>query len=308
MHILIAGGTGFIGRHLIPALIAQKHCITVIGRDKNKIKTVIPDKVQTLKWDELETLSPNNVDAVINLTGKGIGDSRWSKHAKQEIVESRVTATQKLASWCAKAQKKPHLYNASAIGTYGLQALSNKLPHRLTETSHVGDGSDFVSEVGLKWEKALAPAMQAHVPVTILRFGVVIKRNEGALKKIQPSFYFGLGGKLGSGKQPFCWVHVDDVVAAISFLIQHPEMTGVFNITAPECVMQEQFAKTLAASMHRPCLLKTPGFVMKAIFGQMAEELLLQGQNVYPQRLLDSGYQFKFPTLEDALNQEFNTR
>ena len=141
--------------------------------------------------------------------------------------------------------------------------------------------------------------------MTFLRFGVVLKKNEGVLRKLQFSFQLGLGGTIGTGTQPFTWVHVDDVVGAVLFLLEHPVITGSVNICAPGCVNQATFAATLAKAMHRPCVLKTPAWVLKLVFGQMAEELLLRGQHVYPQKLLDAGYQFTYPELTPALEHEY---
>ena len=307
MKILIAGGTGFIGKHLISALLKEENELFVLGRNKEKINRLFNNKVNSLNWSELNNYGPDNFDAVINLTGHNIGASRWTKTAKQLIKNSRLQTTQQLAVWCSQTENPPHLYNASAIGIYGLQPTSAEVPKSLTENTPIqwNQPTDFLSEIGQQWEQAAKSALDANVPVTFMRFAVVLKHNEGALKKIMPAFKFGLGGKLGSGQQAFCWVYIEDLINAILFLLKHPEITGAVNICAPECVTQKQFAQTLGKVLHRPALLTTPAWLLKILFGQMAEELLLSGQCVYPEKLLASGFEFTYPTLEAALRHDF---
>ncbi|EKD71034.1 MAG: hypothetical protein ACD_46C00291G0010 [uncultured bacterium] len=307
MKILIAGGTGFVGRYLIPALLQAQHSIIVLGRDKNKIANIFHQTVVAASWDELNTINPNEVDAVINLVGENIGDHRWTETIKNKIIQSRVDSTTRLVKWCASANKKPHLYNTSAVGIYGLQPINNTLPPAFSEEADIpfGHPADFLSEVGQTWEWAAHSADEVQVPVTIMRFGVVLKRNEAVLKKLSMSFYIGLGGRVGSGKQAFTWIHIDDLVRAILFLLDHPDIVGPVNLCAPECVSQMDFAKTLAHVMHRPCIFSTPAWLLKLLFGQMADELLLNGQCAYSKRLLASGFTFLYPSLKSALQHEW---
>lgn len=306
MNILIAGGTGFIGRYLVAALLSEQHEVTVLSRNLKKVATVFTKQVKAITWDQLNSLNADEFDAVINLTGHNISDHYWNKKTKQLIKSSRVNATKSLAQWCTQAKNPPHIYSADGIGIYGLQATSSTLPSPLTETTPIKPTSDFLNEVGRAWEQALLPAIDADIAVTIMRFAPVLKKGEGMLKKITPIFNLGLGGPIGSGQQAFSWIHVDDLVHAIQFLLQHPSITGVINMSAPECVMQKTFAKSLANAMHRPALLPTPAWMLKLLFGQMAEELLLAGQNVYPARLLENGYSFLYPTLNLALQHDWH--
>jgi uncharacterized protein (TIGR01777 family) len=306
MRILIAGGTGFVGRSLIPRLL-QQHQVWVLGRDKLMVEALFGQTVIAFGWDELDLLDPNQIDCVINLAGKNIGDARWSDVVKSDIIRSRVASTEKIIKWCANATHPPHLYQASAIGVYGLPSVSSQPLPPFTEKAAIDFDiyPDFCSNVARRWEKA---TQVVGVPVTIMRFGVILKRGEGALKKMTPSFYVGLGSVLGSGLQVFSWVHIDDVVAAILFLLVHPDVTGPINVVAPDKVTQGQFAKALAASMKRPLFLTMPSSMIKILFGQMGEELLLSGQFVYPERLLALGFQFAHPEIDEALQQEFNSR
>lgn len=305
MKILVAGCTGFIGHHLVPALLADGHDVTGIGRSKDKINKAFSQQIAACSWDELDQLDANLFDAVINLSGKNIGDGRWTDAVKNEIISSRVITSSRLASWCASAESKPHLYNASAIGYYGLQKTDSTLPPPLNENSEPASNDVFIYEVGQAWENAVKSAVDHGVAVTIMRFGVVLKRNEGALKKMQPSFYFGMGGKIGNGQQAFTWIHINDLINAVIFLLENPKIVGPVNLVSPKCISQAAFASSLAKAMHRPALMITPSFILKAVFGQMADELLLNGQHVYPKVLLEHGFKYAYPEIDDALQHEW---
>lgn len=306
MKILVAGATGSVGRSLVPQLLENNHEVTVLGRDTVKISKAFGNSVVGVTWSQLRTITAENFQAIINLTGETISQLRWTEKIKQRIIDSRVLATKELLAWSANATNKPHLYNASAIGTYGLQTTQDTLPPRLTESSVIpfGNPTDFLSYVGQTWETAAQQAKTQNQAVTIMRFGVVLEKNEGILKKLVPAFAFGMGSIMGSGHQAFTWIHIDDLVAAIIFLLNHPEITGPVNFCAPECVSQKEFAKTLASVMQRPLFITMPDFLIKILFGQMGTELLLGGQNIYPERLNQSGFNFTYRNIHSALKQE----
>ena len=164
---------------------------------------------------------------------------------------------------------------------------------------------DFMSEIGIRWQQAMQPAIDYGLNVVSTRFGVVIGYGEGILKKLSPSFYMGFGSVIGDGNQMMSWVHIDDVVGAIIFLLNKPDLKGVFNLTSPHPVSQAEFARALATTMHRPLLLKMPAFVIRVLFGEMGDCLLLKGQRVVPNRLIKLGYEFRYPNLVDALRHEY---
>lgn len=307
MRRIIAGGTGFIGQTLVKRWLNAGHEVSVIGRDKVKTTTLFKQHVQALDWQELTSEHLRHAEIIVNLTGAGIADKRWTLQYKQEILQSRITATQKLATLCAElATDAPMLFSASAIGVYGLQEqLANGLPPAYTEDTPINFSTapDFLAQVARAWENALLPAQQAQVPVTILRFAVVLDKRGGALAKMLPAFKLGLGGKLGDGKQPFSWISLYDLCEAIDFLLQQ-KITGVVNLVAPECVTQTAFAKTLASTLHRPCIIQTPAWLLKLLLGaEFAENLLLRGQHVKPEKLSAFNFTFTHPTLAQALKK-----
>ena len=304
MNILIAGASGFIGHELVNAL-ALAHKITVLGRNKKSLLQHF-SKISTCHdWNELPQLNANDYDAVINLCGENIADSRWNDTVKENIISSRVKTSQALINWIISQKAKPHFLCANAVGIYGVQ--ENGAIESFDENTPINTKtpSDFLTEICVKWQEALQPAIDSGMNVTTTRFGVVLKKQQGMLKKLFPSFFVGLGAIVGDGKQCLSWVHVDDVVGGIMFLLDHPELTGPFNLTSPNPVSQETFARTLAKIMHRPLFLKIPAVVVKLLFGEMGEYLLLQGQRVLPKRIAEAGYQFQHPQLDDALKHEF---
>lgn len=308
MKIIISGATGFVGRNLVPALLQNQHEVTVIGRDSKKAKRVFQKDVTCLSWEQLDSISPNTYHAVINLAGENIAERRWSDATKKSIKDSRVNTTKKLVKWLQKTDtNKPHLYNASAIGIYGLQDSGESLPPKLSESVPIDfeKPKDFLSEIGVEWESATNEIAAAGLPVTLMRFAVVLKRGEGMLKKLELPFSLGLGSILGNGHQAVTWIDIDDLVNAILFLLKHPDITGPVNLCAPQAVSQKSFAKSLANTLHRPVFLRMPSAIVNLLFGQMGKELLLGGQNIYPERLLKLGFQFLYPDLDSALQHEW---
>lgn len=306
MHQVIAGATGLIGKRLVEHGLKQNHTITVIGRTHQHIQAVFGNRVQAVTWGELTADTLKSADLLINLTGENVGGKRWSAHRKHEIINSRIGSTKKLVGLlCELKEGAPRLFNASAVGVYGLQTqLPDKLPPALTEDTPVDfeQAPDFMSLVGRQWEKAAQPAIEHGIPVVFLRFGVVLAADGGALPELMKPFKYYVGGTVGTGKQAFSWVEIDDVIRAIDFLIEKPEITGPVNIVAPDGINQAAFARALGSVMQRPSFMKTPAFMLKLAFGEMAQNLILEGQNVYPKRLLELGFKFMYSEIESALN------
>jgi uncharacterized protein (TIGR01777 family) len=298
MRYVITGATGLIGKHLIQHWLNQKHDITVIGRTQQRITNQFGNTVRAVTCDDLKSAA-----LVVNLAGASLGDKRWTEAYKKEIISSRIESTNKLVKLLLSIkQNPPRLFNASAIGIYGLQAQQkNALPPKLDEDTAIDwdHPQDFLAAVGQAWEKAAKPAAN----VVYLRFGVVLAREGGALPKLVLPFKFFAGGPMGTGQQPFSWVTVDDVVRAIDFLAHQPDAAGPYNIVAPQCIQQQALAKSIAHELGRPDKIRMPAFMLKLLLGkEMAEDLLLEGQHVYPQRLTSAGFTFTYPTHELALH------
>lgn len=304
MQILIAGGSGFIGQHLVKHW-SSEHTIAIIGRDKSKLQQLFSKQVTSYCWDELERINAQELDIVINLCGYNIGEKRWSDAVKKQIIDSRVKTTETLINWLAKSNAKPHFYCANAIGLYGLQDDPATPPKTEDSPIESDNPPDFLTKVAVLWKQAAEKAHKHDIPLTITCFGVVLAKGEGMLKKLVTPFYLGLGSIIGSGKQNISWIHIDDVVKSYDYLVQHPEITNIINLCSPNPVSQKVFAKSLAKAVNRPLFLKTPEFLIKAMLGEMGECLILKGQSVIPKRLLSLDFEFSHPTIDLALQTEY---
>ena len=291
MNILITGGTGFIGSQLCTYLSEHGHNLTVSSRNlglvNNKIKTIT----------DLKQLNENEYfDVVINLAGQPIADKRWSKVQKDIILNSRLDTTEQLIQFFSTAKKKPAIFiSGSAIGYYGLAQSDNEI----NETDN--PDNSFSSQLCQQWELSAQQAEKLGIRTCLLRTGIVLGKNGGALKKMLPPFKLGLGGKIGSGTQWMPWIHIDDMIGLIDLCINNKDISGAINCTAPTPVTNLTFTKTLAAAINRPAIFPMPAFVIKLLMGQMGEELLLNGKKVVPKKALDFGYQFKYQQLDMAL-------
>ncbi len=299
MKLIVAGGTGFIGSRLVNQLLKANHSVTLLSRSQEKARAAFPG-AHAFRWDAKnlsewkETVSAS--DGVINLAGASIGDHRWTDEHKRAVMESRENSTNAIIRAIADSRVKPKvLINASAVGYYG-----NAPEGDVTEDHPKGEG--FLAMVVERWEQVARGAEQYGVRVVTPRFGIVLGRNGGALEKMLLPFRMFVGGAFGSGRQWFPWVHIDDVVGAIIFALEHPSLSGPVNVAAPEHVTTKQFCTALGKAMHRPSWAPVPGLALKVLLGgQMAEELLLWGQRVVPKKLLEAGYRFKFAKLDEAL-------
>ena len=292
MRILITGASGLVGSALV-RLWQNQHQLIVLSRSFEKIQRQFGNTVQAV--DSLTKVDFNQLDMVVNLAGEPIANRRWSKAQKDRICQSRWQLTEQLVSAIQQASTPPHtLINASAVGFYGRQSAE------AIDESYQSYYPEFSHDICARWENLANRARSAQTRVCILRIGIVLAANGGALKKMLPPFKLGLGGVIGNGEQYMSWIHLDDLVAIFEFLLQQPQCQGVFNATAPMAVSNKQWTKILAERLGKPALLPMPAFAMKLIFGEMSD-LLLFGQNVYPQRLLDSGFHFKFTQFRAAL-------
>lgn len=302
MKFLITGATGLIGKNLVNKLtkqtdskLSQPHEITVLTRQAKPVKAYFGEKVKIIT--ELSIADIENTDTVINLAGEPIADKRWSKIQKDKICQSRWQLTEQLVSLINQAQQPPLTFiSGSAIGFYGRQ--DNKPINESYQDTH----DEFSHQICKRWEEIALGAQSDQTRVVILRTGIVLAKNGGALKKMLLPFKLGLGGHMASGEQMMSWIHIDDMVAAIAHLVEHKALEGAINLTAPNAVSNTDFSNTLATQLARPCFLFTPTWLLKLLFGEMAD-LLIYGQNVKPAKLLADGFTFKYEHLPEALNQ-----
>ena len=305
---VVAGGTGFVGQHLVNRWLQQGHEVSVIGRDQSKIMNIFGSKVRAIDWNVLalkgETLL-RDCEVVVNLAGAPIGGKRWNRPYRLELIKSRTQGINTLAHICEKlGYQSPQILQASAVSIYGLQhSHSNTLPIPFDEDVVIRYNRvhDFSSHICHAIERGLLPAINANVNVVRMRFGVVLSPDCLLMKQMKRLLTLGLGGPIGSGYQPFCWITLADLLAAIDYLVAQPKLKGAVNLVAPKCVTQKQFVTALAKHIQRPANLPMPGVLLKLIFGQMAAELMLEGTHAVPKRLLEQGFEFKYPTITKAL-------
>ncbi len=296
MSVLITGGTGFVGHYLIERL--EKPVVTSRNRQRalNKLGDSVADVIEWAPKSEALNLDPAmDCRAVVNLMGDSIAEGRWTAAKKKSIRDSRVLGTKKLVEAVSKLDRKPDVFvSASAVGYYG-----DPGDVVVTESHQMGEG--YLPEVCKQWEDASDEIAALGVRVVKLRIGIVLGSDGGALEKMVPLFKWGLGGKLGSGRQWFPWIHVEDLAGMIDWAIQTPSASGVYNATAPNPVTNGQFTAALAKSVGRWAILPAPKFGLRIALGEFANSLFFS-QRVIPQRALEQGYQFQFPDLDAALD------
>jgi uncharacterized protein len=294
MRVAVSGASGLIGAAVVRRLQAAGHQISRLVRGAPKAGEIQWNPTGAVDLGGLE-----GCDAVVHLAGESIS-GRWTPTKKSKILNSRVQGTMTIAAALARLQQKPKvLVNASAIGYYGPRG-----DELLDESS--ASGNDFLSEVARQWESATEPATRADIRVVMLRFGVVLSGQGGALAKMITPFRMGVGGRIGSGTQWMSWVSLDDVAGAVEYAITNSSLRGPVNVVAPSPVSNEEFTKRLGEVLHRPTIFPMPEFAVKLAFGEMGETLLLGSQRVVPKKLQESGYKFAHPELKDALRAAVN--
>ena len=289
LRILIAGASGFVGQQLVRLCQQQQYSITVLGRNAAKLKQQFPT-VAALDWNGLHTANPSDFDAVINLSGETINHLRWTKTIKNNILQSRIKATEALVKWVSKnPHPNLHFLSTSALSIYGLYST---MPDKSnTEQTVITHHPEFLYEVASAWERALEPLRSLNLSITIMRFAVVFGKQCGAFPKLYLAAQLGFAAKLGSGQQPFAWIAIDDLIKAIDWILQK-KIIGPVNMVAPQIPTQNQLTKTMTRQLHRPYFLSCPAKILQLLLGQMADELLLNGQAATPDVLLNSGFKF----------------
>jgi hypothetical protein len=290
MKIVVSGASGLIGSALVPALRADGHEVLRLVRHE-------PEGTGEVAWDPaagaIDQSRLAGSDAIVNLSGATIG-RRWTESRRLEILESRVRGTELLVRTAAALDPRPAVFvSAGGIGIYG-----NRGDEILTEESELGSG--FLADVAKAQEAAADPAREAGIRVVALRQGIVLSKCGGAVQKMLTPFRLGLGGRVGSGRQWWSWVSLDDLVAAYRFALAS-DLDGAVNVTSPNPATSEQFVKALGRALKRPTVFPLPEVAVRTLFGEMGEATLLEGQRALPARLLDAGFEFAHPEIDDAM-------
>lgn len=295
MKIVIAGGSGFIGEPLVKRLVARGDDVAVLTRNPSHVQAG-----RALQWDARSQGAWSGevaaADAVVNFAGENIGDGRWSEERKRRMVDSRLNATRALVEAMQRQpQRRRTLLSASAIGLYG-----DRKDEELDESSVRGAG--FLADLVARWEEA-ARAAEPLARVVLLRFGVVLAKDGGALKKMLLPFRLGAGGPIGNGAQWMSWIDREDALRMVEWAIDDDSVRGVYNVTAPQPVRNRDFTRALARAVRRPAIVPAPAFGLRLAFGEMADEVLLAGQRVLPRRAEREGFRFSSPELAPVLAQ-----
>lgn len=294
MNILISGGTGFIGKALCRHFLAQGHTLYVLSRQPDQVNHLFHQPIASAKDPMVWLNQP--MDVIINLAGAPIADARWTDARKQLLLDSRISPTRQLVNYIQQSTHKPKVFiSGSAIGIYGAHG-SEPVSER--SACH----NDFAHQLCLQWEAEALAASALGVRVCLLRTGLVLAHDGGMLGRLMPVFKLGLGGRLGSGEQYMPWIHRDDLINIIQHLIDHSELEGAINGTAPHPVTNAVFSRLLAAALNRPLLCPVPACILNLALGEMAQ-MLLTGANVVPERLLKNGFSFQYDTLTTALQE-----
>jgi uncharacterized protein (TIGR01777 family) len=298
MRIVVAGGTGLLGTALAAALRKERHDVTLLTRH-------VAHTMGRVTWTPDGGVGPwartlDGVDAIVNLAGESIAGRRWSAARKRALVDSRLLPTRSLVRAMAALPRAPRtLLNGSAVGIYG--------PHGdEIVTEDAPPGEDFLGHLASAWEAETEPAAARGSRVVRLRTGLVLTRQNGVLAKMLPPFRSGLGGPLGTGRQYMSWIHLDDWVSLVIWLLYRDDLDGAFNLTAPAPVTNAEYSHTLARVLQRPAVMRVPAFALRLALGELSTALLT-GQRVVPERALSSGFRFAYPELEDALRHELRT-
>lgn len=295
MNVFMTGGTGFVGTYLAQRFVAEGHSVTILTPDAGEQALNIKglsylEGNPTVRGEWQKSVAGH--DIIINLAGASIF-SRWTNEQKNILLSSRILTTRNLVEALPQDARHITFFSTSAVGYYGFRG-----DEELTESAAAG--TDFLARLAYDWESAALKAQMKGARVVITRFGIVLGKNGGALGQMIPLFKFFLGGPLGGGRQWFSWIHAHDLAEAFIFLLRHQDISGAVNLCSPEPVRNRELGNAIGRTLHRPSFLPAPGFMIRLILGEFGS-VLLEGQRVIPRRLLDAGFQFKYPQIDEAL-------
>lgn len=293
MHILLTGGTGLIGRRLCKHWLAQGHQLTVLSRKPGDVPRLCGAEVRGIAHPD--DVGSQHVDAVVNLAGAPIADRPWTRKRKVLLWDSRITLTEQLVTWLERREQKPDvLISGSAVGWYG-DGGERELDENSPPVSE-----DFASRLCIAWEETAQRAEALGIRVVLVRTGLVLANEGGMLQRLLPPFKLGMGGPIGNGRQWMPWIHIEDQIALIDFLMKQDDARGPYNACAPAPARNRDLARTLASVLHRPAFMPMPGVALRLLLGELSI-LLLGGQRARPDRLQEAGFTFRFTDLRAAL-------
>lgn len=303
--IVICGATGMIGSALTRQLHTKGHPLILVGRDPARIHQHFPFEVKAVGWNALSSIDVTEVDHVINLSGAGAGDASWSDAHKALMRESRLQTTRDCVTLCAR-NPAIRLINASAVSAYGFYS-GDHAPFGEADRDR-RSGTGYLQELTDEWEETALDAKASGNRVVLLRIGFVLDQARGGLPKMAQPYRFFIGGPAGSGAQIVSWIGLGDLVNAVEFIVQNPDIDGPVNLVSPGSCSQREFSSTLGKALGRPSWLRTPAWMIRTLLGQMGEELVLAGQRVVPQRLLQAGFVFKDAEIGALLKKLYQSR
>lgn len=303
MKAIITGATGFIGRALSANLSDSENQVIALSRNQEKAQSILGNRITCLEWDGTTSSGWANaiegVDVIVNLAGANLSSRIWTSSYKKELLDSRVNAGRAIVQAVMRAKKKPKIViQASAIGYYG-----SRSDEILEEKSLRGIG--FLSDLAQAWEASTKEVEALGVRRIIIRSGVVLGNGAILLSILRIPYKLYGGGYVGNGKQWLSWIHLEDEIRIIRFLIDNPQMKGVVNLTSPEPVKTREFSQVLGKVLNKPSWIRVPATALKLVLGDMAKQTVLASQRIFPKKLLEMGYQFKYPNLEPALADSF---
>ena len=299
MRFVLAGGTGFLGHAICRHLSGQQHDVAILSRGGAKD---LPAGARMVAWAPDGSSGSwaseiDGADVVFNLTGAGLADKRWSDARKRVLIDSRVLSTRSLAAAIKAARRKPRVFiQTSGAGIYGAHE-----DGRQTFDEQSPAGSDFLAQLCVRWETEAAPITASGVRLVVMRNGVVLSRDGGALPRMVMPFYFLAGGPVASGRQYMAWITLNDWVRMAMWAIENAAVVGAINATAPNPVPSHEFSRAIGRAVHRPSWIPVPAFVLRLLFGEMAQNILILGQRVVPKRAVEMGFKFEDPTINEAM-------
>jgi uncharacterized protein (TIGR01777 family) len=296
MHILITGGTGFIGSELRPMLLQQGHYLNIITRSPQQYRSERANNQQFTSWDDDLIAAMDTADAVINLAGEPIFGQRWTAEVKRRMYSSRVRSTKKLVKAIKGAERPPEvMISASAVGYYGSRG-------EVTLSEEEPSGNDFLAEICANWEYAARSVSGTRIRLAIPRFGIALETGGGALKYMLPPFRFFLGGSIGQGTQYFPWIHRHDLCRGLAFALENENFEGPFNLNAPNPVTMNEFASAVGDVMNRPAVFRVHEYLVEMVLGEAAGPILAS-LRAQPRRLKEAGFEFEFEDVREALSE-----